>query len=89
MKTLIFCIYDSIGQYFTPPFFAINQGDAVRSVTSLVNSKQEIPICQCPNDFTLYEIGSFDDASAFIETHSQPQHVCICSALIKRDDQND
>lgn len=88
MKSSIFCIYDSIGQYFTPPFFAINQGDAVRSVTCLVNSDQDVPICTNPNDFTLYEIGFFDDSSASIETHAQPQFMCVCSALVTKEDQN-
>ena len=89
MKNSMFCIYDTIGQYYTPPFFAMNTGDALRTVSSVVNSDQEIPICTNPADFILYEIGSFDDSSATIETHAEPKFLTHCSSLKRGDNQND
>ena len=82
MKTDMFAIHDNLCGYFTPPFFAINSADAQRSVSHLVNSGSDIPVCKSPSDFTLYVLGSYDDSSASFELHPQPLAIINCGQLI-------
>lgn len=75
MKLFIFCVRDSASDQFGNPMFLIAPGQAVRSFTSEVNRAAEDNIMfSHPDDFELFEVGSFDTVSGAFETF-QPRSV--------------
>lgn len=55
----IYAVHDSVAGAFATPYFAVNDGVAVRSFGRLVMD-QNHPYHHSPADFTLYCVGSFD-----------------------------
>ena len=60
MITLRFAIWDSAAQAYKPPFYVVSKGIALRAFSDLVNSEGN-DISRYPRDFTLFELGTFDD----------------------------
>lgn len=62
----VFTILDSkIGSYMNP-FYAKNKGQALRDFIDLMKDSQSV-ISKHPEDYSLYEIGSFDQDSACLK----------------------
>ena len=58
----VFSVYDSaVGAYMTP-FFMQSSGAAIRAFTDITNDLQSA-ICKHPSDYSLFELGSWDDAT--------------------------
>ena len=70
MKHKIFSVYDSKAKAYLPPFFLHEEGMAIRGFTTAVNDKSHA-FGQYPADYTLFNIGAFDDATAQI-IHQDP-----------------
>jgi len=71
MKLIAFAIRDTKADAFTAqPFFCLSRGIALRNFTQLVNDQQTEP-GQYPADFTLYEIGSFDQTDGTITARGE------------------
>jgi hypothetical protein len=68
MKLNVYSIFDSAAKAYTNPFFMHNDGLAIRAFSDNVNSEQENNIAKHPDQFTLFRIGEFDDASGEIKT---------------------
>lgn len=58
-RSHVYAIFDSVAEYFLPPFFAINDGQARRMF--VVGLGDSFPHRA---DFTLFRIGSWNDATA-------------------------
>jgi len=63
----LFTIYDEKAEIFIPPFFVPTIGLAIRAFTDCVND-DEHQFGRHPQDYTLFEIGEFDDSTALIIT---------------------
>lgn len=66
----MYTLYDSKSESYVAPFYAKAKGDALRQITAVVNdpnSKHDFG--KYPEDFTLFEIGMFDDVTGLITTH--------------------
>ncbi len=61
MNLNAYSIYDDAAKAFATPFFAINDGIAVRMFQSNINSKEENNLSKYPDQFTLFKIGTFND----------------------------
>lgn len=59
----MFSIYDTKTGMFHTPFFAPHTGIAIRMMSDLGQDLSTV-IGRHPHDFTLYELGGFDDATA-------------------------
>lgn len=67
----MYSIHDSKAEaYFTPIYFRTT-GEALRAFESTCKDP-ESNLSRYPSDFTLVEIGAFDELTAKIETHAQP-----------------
>jgi len=66
--TKIFSIYDSKGEIYAQPFFQRNVNVAIRTFTNMVNDERS-QISSYPEDYTLFEIGMWDDVKGIIITH--------------------
>lgn len=70
MKLLAFSIRDSKAEAFMRPFFAPTRGLAVRSFRDMCN--EDGPVSKHPDDYQLFEIGSFDELTGELEKLIQP-----------------
>lgn len=74
MKVKVFAIYDSKVQAFNQPFFSQTKGSAIRAVTSAVEDKSS-NYCKYASDFTLFELGTFDDSTGLFDLLSTPHSI--------------
>lgn len=73
-KAMIYSVYDAKVKYFHFPMFMRNRGEALRSWAQVANDEKST-ICAHPSDFTLMELGEFDDQTAQITMHSVPESL--------------
>ncbi len=78
MITKIFAIYDSKAKAYMQPFFAGTPGLALRSFSDSANSQETI-FHQHATDFCLFEIGEFNDETAEINTHENPNNLGLAA----------
>jgi hypothetical protein len=65
-----YTLFDSKTECYVPPFYAKAKGDAIRQITQVVNDKSaKQDFAKYPEDFTLFEIGIFDDSTGQFEPH--------------------
>lgn len=67
----IFSIFDQAAQAYLPPFFLPSKGLAIRGFSDTCNDPNS-NINRHPADFTLFQIGTYDDATGVIK---QDGHV--------------
>ncbi len=84
MKLEIFVIYDSKAAAFLQPWFLTTPALAVRSFTDLANDP-ESNICRHADDYTLFNIGTFNDSTAKIDWTSPV--TLGCAIQYKKPDQ--
>ncbi len=61
----IFSVYDSKAEAYLPPFFFASTGQAVRAFADNCNEENSM-LCKHPEDYTLFELGTWDDANAMV-----------------------
>lgn len=66
MKTLVFSVYDSKAEFFGTPFFSQTRGMAIRMFCDAAQDKNTM-LAKHPNDFILFEVGTFDDSTGVLE----------------------
>ncbi|QXP08141.1 MAG: nonstructural protein [Arizlama microvirus] len=62
MKLKVFSVYDSKVEAYKQPFFMSTKGEAVRGILEVLD-RQDHPFAKYPADFTLFELGEYDDAN--------------------------
>jgi len=62
----IFSVYDSKAGAYTQPFYAVNRRVAIRMFSELANDPNHA-FGMHPEDFTLFELGSFNDQDGTID----------------------
>lgn len=73
MKYQLVSVEDSAAGAFGRPIFAQSSGAAIRSFSDEVNrSNDENVMFHHPEDFSLYDLGTFDDESGRFNVHEQP-----------------
>lgn len=66
----IYTVYDSKLEAYMQPFFMQSKGQAVRAFTDSVND-QTTQFNKHPEDFTLFELGEYDDSTGkFTNLHT-------------------
>lgn len=78
----MYSVYDTKSQHFSPPFFQVNEIMATRAFARAANDPAS-DIHAFPDDFTLYQVGTFDDNNANIDACLPPVLVINASSLIK------
>lgn len=76
-----YSIYDNKALVYAAPFFAINDGHAVRSFSDLANDLNTT-VGRHPGDFSLYCIGSFSDSNGSLEVLVPLRHVVDAMGLV-------
>ena len=79
----VFSVYDCKVDAFMLPFFSKTTASGARSFEQAVNNP-ELPYFHHPDDYTLFEIGEFDEKSGQVMMHQT--HVSLGLAVsFKRD----
>ncbi len=81
MKMQVYSILDAKSGLYAKPFYMINTNMAVRAFGDLCNDKATT-ISAHPEDYTLYEIGSYEDTTAKLEAIT-PQPISNAAAQIR------
>lgn len=81
MKTNAYSIRDVKADVFHAPFFMPTDGAAVRAFADVANDTGT-QIGRHPADFTLFHIGSFDDATGYLESIER-RHVVDATSLLR------
>lgn len=74
MELRIFAVFDVKAGCYSQPWFTTSKGLAIRSFSELANDKTH-QFGKYPEDFTLFEIGVFDDTTAHIQLHESKQSL--------------
>ncbi len=77
MLLKVYTVYDSKSEAYMQPFYTQTHGQAMRSFADTANDKQST-ISRHAGDFTLFQIGEFDDENA---SFKDTLHVNLGCAL--------
>lgn len=83
MLMKVFSVYDSAAGAYLQPFFMASRGQAIRAFTDLVNDVSH-SFSKHADDYTLFELGTYDDASGKIASHETPQSLGVAIEYVKR-----
>lgn len=72
MKLKVFSVYDSAAKAYIPPFFVAEVGLAIREFQGCACDPNH-HFCKFGSDFTLFEIGEFDDSNGVLT--ALPEHI--------------
>nr|QJB19269.1 MAG: nonstructural protein [Microvirus sp.] len=86
MKFRVFAIYDDKAKAYLPPFIMPETGQAVRLFTDAVNNPQT-QYFKHPADYTMFQIGEFDDNTGVLKPGGT--HELVCGALQLKEYQTD
>lgn len=78
----IFSIYDAKAKFFTQTIADKNSASAERNFKTAVNNK-DTDFSRYPEDYQLFELGSFDNETGILSPHSVPILVCNASSLVQ------
>lgn len=76
----IFCVYDSKVECYMQPFFMQTKGAALRAWESTVNDPST-QFNKHPADFTLFEIGEYDENTGRILSYDSPLSLGVAIEL--------
>lgn len=71
MIVKMFSVYDSKAEAYSTPQFYQTKGIAVRAFIEAIK-QEDTPFCKYPEDFTLFEVGEFDDSFCGFNLHVTP-----------------
>ncbi len=84
MEHLLFSIYDEKAHAYLPPFTLPRSDMAIRTFSDCINSDTHA-FSRHPGDYTLYELGVFDDNTGEISTHPVRTNLGVGLAFKKLD----
>lgn len=88
MLLKMFTIRDARAKAYMQPFFSLNSDTAIRSVEMCLRDPNH-EFSKNPNDYSVYEIGEYDDTTGMVEPGVQPEYVCNLVDLIKGNQEED
>ena len=86
MLMRMYSLYDSKTEAYIPPFYSKAKGDAIRQITQVINdANSKHDFAKYPEDFTLFELGVFDDSTGIITPHMVNENMG-CLVNFKQSD---
>lgn len=83
MKLTMVTVFDSAAQAYASPIFVPHANMARRSLQDEVNrDAANNQVHFHPEDFTLYELGFFDDNLGAFHLHAEPIMICRAKDLV-------
>lgn len=81
MLQKIFSVYDSKAEAYMSPFFMVATGQAIRSFVDTATDAAS-QLGKHPEDFTLFELGTYDDLTAEFCIYPTPKSLGLALELI-------
>lgn len=81
----IFSVYDSKVGAYLPPMFLRSKGEALRAFAAAAQSSEH-QFCKYASDFTLFELGSFDDEKCKFTLNSTPISLGVAIEFVRQSD---
>lgn len=78
----VYSTRDSKTEFFYTPFYQNTEAEALRT-WGASTAKPESMICQYPEDYDLYYLGTFDDQTGKFQLLDSPKHVVSAVNLKK------
>jgi len=79
-KLLVFSLYDSKVQAFCQPFQMRTKGEALRSFEEVANDAAT-SVAKYPEDYTLMELGEYDESTGQFSNHIAPINLGLASTV--------
>lgn len=79
----IYCVYDCKVESYGTPFFFKTKGDALRGFSEVANDLKT-QIGKYPQDFTLFELGSYDELTGKFTIYSTPVALGVAIEYVKQ-----
>ena len=71
MLKIIYSVYDNKSAIYSAPFVEINHGTAKRFLQDLMRNSPEHPFAQHSEDYTLHQLGTFNDGTGEIQAKAE------------------
>lgn len=85
MKYKVVCVRDRAADCFGQPQFVLSVGAAIRGFGDEINrAADNNGFYKHPEDFDLYELGTFDDQDATFECSESPRQIAIGKDLVRK-----
>ena len=75
MIVQLYAVRDKKTETFMTPVFQQTKGAAIRSFTDAMQSKEQNNLNQHPEDYSLYEVGKWDDQKGVIISQAEPEQL--------------
>lgn len=75
----IFAVFDSKAKNFGQPFFSLSREVAQRAFMSAVHEPESM-LCKHPTDFSLFELGTFNDSNGIFTTLATPENLGLAAS---------
>lgn len=87
MKLKLFVVYDSKAESYGVPFFRDFTANALREWAEVASNKsdKQNQIAKFPADFTLFEIGAFEQSSGTLEIYETKYNLGLASEHVKSE----
>lgn len=72
----IYTVFDSASGFYHKPFFTRSKGEAIRSIMDVLSDKAH-DLSKYSADYTLFELGTFDDNTGMYNTHEPKTLGCL------------
>lgn len=83
-KRKIYSVYDSKAEAYGVPFFQRSRGEATRSWITIANdATEDNAIYRHAEDFTLFEIGEFDEHTGHLHPYATPVSIGVAREFKK------
>lgn len=74
MEINVYTVYDSKTNAYMQPWYARTRGEAIRSFTEAIQNPESM-FHKYPGDFTLFEVGTWDDQTGAIQMLEAKQEI--------------
>jgi hypothetical protein len=68
----VFTVHDAKAEAYLPPFYMRSNGEAIRAFADSITQRDHA-FHKHPEDFTLFEVGTYDDVKCKFDIMSTPQ----------------
>lgn len=82
MKLIAFSVFDSKSEVFSPPICFGTKGMATRWFSDMANGQNKA-IADHPSDFTLFQVGEFNDGTGTFVTLPAALNLGLATTFVK------
>lgn len=82
MKKLVCALRDDVAELYMAPVFVPTLATLYRDLREAARPGQDNPIAKHPGDFTVYQLGTYDDESGRLDVLSSPHRLASCAVFV-------